>query len=256
MKKARDKSIAWAVRSRIERGGDDRLWTYADFDGPDRMATAAELSRLARAGKLERVRRGVYYRPKATILGKSRPDPVALADAILRARGEIPTPTGVAEYARLGLTTQSSGVISRATRRISRRNTLDGVRLDTRVRALAAQRGIRAAERAALDALRDIVRIPDARPETVLRRLTTLLRTGELDYARLAKFAKAEPPRVRALLGAMGDELERSGPRVSTKTSRAAIAKLRATLNPLTTFRVHGAQHALPLTARDWKIVS
>src|SRR5215211_337734 len=100
MKRAKDDSLAHAVATRVKTGGDDRLWTYADFPGANRTALAAALSRLVKAGELTRVRRGVYYRPKTTMFGMSRPDPEALADAILRARGEAPMPAGVSAFNR------------------------------------------------------------------------------------------------------------------------------------------------------------
>jgi hypothetical protein len=250
--KTRDQSVAHAVRARIERGGADRLWTYADFAALDRTAVAAALSRLARAGALARVRRGVYYRPKTTLFGASRPEPEALVDAVLRARGEAPVPSGVGEYSRLGLTTQASSAVTRATGRRIPRGAVPGVRLHARARPLAAQKGIRPEERTALDALRDIARIPDAHPASVLRRIGTLFRSGQLDYDRLARFAMVEPPRVRALLGALGEELRRAhaGRRVPTR----AIERLRESVNPLTRFAIPGAREALPHAADAWRI--
>jgi hypothetical protein len=257
MNRSRSASVAHAVRARIERAGPDRLWTYADFpDIEDRMALAAALSRLARNGELVRVRRGVYYRPKPTIFGASRPDPEALVDAVLRHRGDTPVASGVGAYNRLGLTTQVPSVVTRATRRRGPRTAVAGVRLHVSERPLEAQRGIRAEERAALDALRDVTRIPDAPPAAVLHRLGQLIRAGDLDYPRLTRFAGVEPPRVRALLGALGEELRArdSGTRTARRVPTAAIEALRADLNPLTSFRLPGVRDALPHAADAWRI--
>lgn len=234
------------------RAGVDRLWTYADFPSVDRTALAATLSRLVKAGALMRIRRGVYYLPKATLFGVSKPDPRALADAVLRARGEVPMPSGVGEYNRLGLTPQMSGAVTRATRRRVAPMRVGGVRLYATTRPLDAQRGIRPEERTALDALRDITRIPDALPGDVLRRLGMLIRSGEFDFVRLARFARPEPPRVRALLGALGEELRHAnvGRRVPVKMLR----ELRESLNPLTSFAVPGVSAALPHSAAAWHI--
>lgn len=252
MKRAKDDSLAHAVATRVKTGGDDRLWTYADFPGASRTALAAALSRLMKAGELTRVRRGVYYRPKKTMFGMSRPDPEALGDAILRARGETPMPAGVSAFNRLGITTQVSGAVTRAARRNAAPEDIGNIRLYTTPRPLAAQKGIRPEERAALEALRKITRIPDTRPRYVLERLGMLIRRGELDYVRLARFARVEPPRVRALLGALGEELRHSniGKRVPTEV----LDELRESLNPLTTFLVHGAREALPHAAAAWRI--
>lgn len=253
MKKPQHESVAHAVRLRIRRGGLDRLWTYADFDLRDRMALAAALSRLVREGELVRIRRGIYYRPKTTLLGLSRPDPEALVDAAMRARNAMPIPSGMGEYSRLGLTTQTSGVVSRASVRRVRPDFLGDVPVRASERPLAAQRGIRPEERTALDALRDILRIPDTRPVDVLRRLLTLLRSGDLDYGRVARFALMEPPRVRALIGALGDELRRTAR--GQRVPKRAVETLRASLNPLTSFTVPDAADVLR-SASDWRIQS
>lgn len=241
------------------------LWTFTAAIGlyvqaswiptVDRMALAAALSRLVKAGELIRVRRGLYYWSKATRFGPSRPDPEALVDAALRARGADPVSSGAGEYNRLGLTTQVSGAVTRATRRRVPRDLvsdlLPGIALHTSERPLAEQPGIRAEERTALDALRDVARIPDARPGDIVRRLLALLRAGHLDYARLARFARAEPPRVRALLGALGDELRATG--AGARAPATAVHALRASLNPLTSFAIPGVRAELSRAA-DWKI--
>ena len=251
----KDHSAAHAIRSRVLRGGSDRLWTYADFPDVGRMALAAALSRLVKAGELTRVRRGVYYRSKTTVFGPSKPDPEALVDAAFRARGEDALASGIGAYPRLGLTTQVSSTVTRATRRRVGRNfmsnTIPGLRVHTRLRPLAAQKGIRPVERVVLDALRDIGRIPDADAPDTLRRLRMLLRSGGLSYSRLARFAAVEPPRVRALLGALGEDL-RSSPH-ETRIPDSAIRGLRASLNPLTGYAIPGVRSVLA-TARAWRV--
>jgi hypothetical protein len=193
----------------------------------------------------------VYYRPKRTMFGVSRPDPEALADAILRARGEVPMPAGVGALNRLGITTQVGGSVMRATRRSAAPTTVGRVRFYTTPRPLAAQKGIRPEERAALEALRQITRVPDAPPRVVLQRLRLLMRRGALDFVRLARFARVEPPRVRALLGALGEELWHTG--AGTRPPTAVLEELRESLNPLTTFAIRGANETLPHAAA-WKI--
>lgn len=252
MNRAKENSIAYAIRSRIAHRGDDRLWTYADFPGIDRHPLSATLSRLAKTGEIRRVRRGVYYRPRTTLFGPSKPDPVALADAVLRARGEPTVPSGLGAYNKLGFTTQVSNVVARATLTGVAPVSVPGVRMHTTRRPLDRQKGIRPNERTALDALRDITRIPDAEPADVLRRIGTLVRAGDLDFLRLARFARPEPPRVRALLGALGERLriENAGRRVPTRV----LVDLHKGLNPLTVFRLRDVREALGSVARKWHL--
>lgn len=252
MNRAKDDSLAHTVATKVKAGGDDRLWTYGDFPAVTRTALAAALSRLVKTGVLTRVRRGVYYRPKKTLFGVSTPAPEAFADAILRARGEAPLPAGVAAFNQLGLTTQMSGAITRATRRSAAPTDIGNIRLYTTLRPLDAQKGIRPEEYAALEALRKITRVPDTSPRYVLERLGLLIHRGELDFVRLARFARAEPPRVRALLGALGEELRHT--HVSTRVPVKTLEELRESINPLTTFAVRDAHEALPHAAATWRI--
>ena len=161
-------------------------------------------------------------------------------------------PAGVSAFNRLGLTTQVSAAVTRAARRRAAPAKIGGIRLYTTARPLDAQKGIRPDERAALEALRQLTRIPDTTPRAVLDRLNMLMRQEVLDFGRLAKFARAEPPRVRALLGALGEELQHA--HRGTRVPAEALEALRKSLNPLTAFVVRGAREALPHAAHAWRI--
>ena len=61
-------------------------------------------------------------------------------------------------------------------------------------------------------------------------------------FKRLLDVAESEPPRVRAMLGAIGQELDKKP---------ATLRRLRKSLNPLSRFefgRLRGLSHA-----RDWQ---
>jgi len=66
--------------------------------------------------------------------------------------------------------------------------------------------------------------------------------SDEERYRRLVTAAMAEPPRVRAMLGALGQDLN---------MPQALLQRLRGTLNPLSRFDF-GNLDALP-DARDWQ---
>jgi hypothetical protein len=184
----------------------------------------------------------VYYRPKPTIFGPSDPQPDAVLAAIVQRRHGAVLPSGGMQYNRLGLTDQVSAAITVASDRRLRTRPIKGIRVNARVRPLRQQRGIRAGERAAFDALRDLPRIPGADSTSVILRLRQLIKTGQFDLQRLIRYAKNEPPRVRALLGAIADDLGHP----------EYAQSLKASLNPLSTYRLAGA---VPLTgARAWGI--
>jgi hypothetical protein len=98
-----------------------------------------------------------------------------------------------------------------------------------------------------LDALRALRRIPDATPESVIDRLLLLLKGNELDIPALLTMAQGEPPRVRALLGAL---LEEAGACVAHNES---LKELRRSLNPLTSYGIPEAVARLK-AAKIWGI--
>lgn len=252
MNRPRHLSVANDVRSRIKSGSEDRLWTYSDFPDHPRMAVAASLSRLKREGVIRRVRRGIYYRSRTTVVGVSRPDPEMLVDKVLVMRGLRPVASGVGQYNRMGLTTQASSTITRAVGRRLGRTIVSGVPTRFTERPLDRQVGIYPDERTALDALRDLTRVPDASPQDVLKRLKTLIRSNSLSFERLARYAIAEPPRVRALLGAIGEDIREDSDN-KVPVPKRCLNALRATLNPLTSYRLSDAGGVLT-HAKGWHI--
>src|SRR5438132_12021814 len=93
------------VRKRIERGG-EHLWRFEDFSDLPFPAVAQALSRLTRAGAIERLSKGVYYRTRQTAFGKSRPNPTTIQK--LASQRKAVFPSGVAAANLLGFSTQNA----------------------------------------------------------------------------------------------------------------------------------------------------
>ncbi len=89
-----------------------------------------------------------------------------------------------------------------------------------------------------LEVLRDMRRIPDTSSDEVLARVQReITRLSPAARRRLTELAAAQgPPRARAVLGALLERL----------TDCKGAATLRATLNPLTTYRLGLSAGALP----------
>jgi hypothetical protein len=104
-------------------------------------------------------------------------------------------------------------------------------------------RGASADERAVLDALRELRWIPDTAPEHVIARIAELFRSKRVSFERVARFARREPPRVRALLGAIGS---------SIGANRHLLDGLKGSLKPMTHFSL-GLSDKLA-AAREWNI--
>jgi hypothetical protein len=231
-------NAAAVVRCRVESGG-EALGRHSDFPGLPPTAVAQALSRLARAGEIERLSRGVYYRGRTTPFGPSRPDPVAVRG--LAAGKATFHPAGLAAAALLGLTTQAGRREDVATAAGSLPRRLLGVDVAVRTRRPAAWNGLTSDEAAIFDFLRSRGRTGELDPAATFRRFEELLRVKGR-ARRLVAAAASEPPRVHAMLGAI---LERA--RLDVSLQR----RLHGSLNPLSRFDF-GVFSSLP-TAAAWQ---
>lgn len=239
----RSGTISKNIARIVDRGGVDRLWTYKDFRPFPESTVAAALSRLRKKGLLVRLRKGVYYRPRGSRFGTTTPEPTRVAEAVLKSRGISAVSSGLPAYNALGLTTQVSAVPTFAVQgnvgslRTGRKNKI-------RLRPVTSVHGLKPEERVVLDSLRDLRSIPDTTPEEVLRKIANLFRDGRVSYERVARTARREPPRVRALVGLLGSMIGAEG---------GILEKLLASLNKTTKFR-YGLVSVFP-EARRWGIV-
>jgi hypothetical protein len=239
MNRPRDKSIASEVKRRISSDRTKELWTYRDFNDLAPASVAASLSRMSRRGELRRVRKGVYHLPRKTAFGETRPDPALIANSALW-RGDAVS-SGL--YTQIGITTQVPKSITVATNARTRLKDVRGIPVWTVTRPLSEQKGITPEERTVLDALRNLRSIPDTTPEAAINRIKTLIRTKRVHFDRLSRYAAAEPARVRALVGAIGEDL-RCDPKL--------LKELRDSINPLSVYKIPGVKSLK--SARGWRI--
>jgi hypothetical protein len=217
------RAVAAEVRDRI-LGGGERYWRLQDFPGLAFGSVAQALSRLTRAGQLQRLGKGLYYRPRLTAFGKSRPNPSVLRQ--LPVTGRALFPAGVTAANLLGFTTQNPARPELATTGTSLPRLIVGKDATVHTRRPEAWAGLSAVEAALLDFIRHRGETSEFSPEETVRRLVEHLRE-EGRYERLVEVSLREPPRVRAILGAVGEELGKDDP---------VLRRLRATLNPLSRF--------------------
>ena len=100
------------VRQRIEAGG-ERVWRLVDFEGMPFSAVAQALSRLSRGGVIQRLGKGLYYRPRSTAFGLSKPNSAQISS--LRVYRRRVFPAGIAAANMLGFTTQNPARVEVAT---------------------------------------------------------------------------------------------------------------------------------------------
>jgi hypothetical protein len=211
------------VRQRIERGG-ERLWQLEDFRDLSFTAVAQALSRLKREGVLERLSKGVYYRPRDTAFGKSRPNPATIQK--LASKRKTFFPAGIAAANLLGFTTQTARRGEIATSALSLPRKLVGGETVIHTRRPQAWASLSQEDTALLDFLRRGGNTSELSPQdTIDRTLKLLSEKGR--FERLLTIADSEPPRVRAMLGAIGEQLGKQ---------KSALQRLRDSLNPFSTF--------------------
>ncbi|MGA2076850.1 MAG: hypothetical protein ABSH52_25460 [Terriglobia bacterium] len=236
--KASSRAITSLVRQRIARSG-ERLWRLEDFRDLPFTAVAQVLSRLTRMGKLERLSKGIYYHTRETAFGKSRPNPSAIQR--LASHRKTVFPSGIAAANLLGFTTQTTSHNEVATSALSLPRKLVGSGTVIHTRRPEAWANLSEADAALLDFLRRGGTTSELPPEETIRR-TLMLLSEEGRFERLFKVAASEPPRVRAMLGALGEELGKTAP---------VLQRLRASLNPFSRFDF-GLLAGLP-HARTWQ---
>jgi hypothetical protein len=231
-------NTAETVRARIESSG-ERLWRLADFDGLPFTAVAQALSRLARQGSIQRLGKGLYYRPQQTAFGPSRPNMAQLRSLTLRQKAVFPA--GIAVANLLGFTTQNPARIELATDGASLPLLFLGKEARVHTRRPVAWRALSEMDAALLDFLRNRGESSELHPaETVEKLLQYFRESGR--FERLLQVAPSEPPRVRALLGAIGEQIGQP---------ETVLAELRESLNPLSRFDF-GILAAL-VYARQWQ---
>jgi hypothetical protein len=236
-----DKTVMVIVRRQIEAGG-ERLWRLSDFSDLPFAAVAQALSRLTRQGQLERLSKGVYYSARETAFGKSRPNPAEIGK--LAGKSSTVFPSGIAAASLLGFTTQSAKRTEVSTSSLSLPRKLLGSDTVIHTRRPEAWDGLSATDAAILDFLRRAGRTSELSAEETSRRTISLF-SEKRRFERLLEVAPSEPPRVRAIIGAIGEQLGKKP---------AALRRLRGSLNPFSRFDfglLSGLRHARTWQAKE-----
>lgn len=236
-------NVAVIVRKRIAKGG-ERTWRLVDFDGMPFMAVAQALSRLAREGLIQRLGKGLYYRPRQTAFGPSKPNRAQIRLLPIRNRGVFPA--GVAAGNLLGFTTQNAAKVEVATNGLSLPRLIVGQETVIHTRRPESWRALSETDAALLDFLRNRAQFSELAPEKTVEKLLEHFReAGRLE--RVLRVAVSEPPRVRAMLGAIAQQL---------RLPEKKLSELRRTLNPLSRFDfgpLMMLKHAREWQAKEWR---
>jgi|ERR1035438_10444129 hypothetical protein len=219
------------VRQRIEAGG-ERVWRLEDFRDLPFTAVAQALSRLTREGTIERLSKGLYYKSRMTAFGPSRSNPAT----IQRLAVQPVFPSGLAAANLLSFSTQIGSRNEVSTTALSLPRKLVGDDTVIHTRRPAAWNTLSSEDAALLEFLRCGGGTSELSPKQTVQKSLALL-ADKRRFERLFKVADTEPPRVRALLGAIGDQLGKK---------QSALQCLRDSLNPFSKYDfglLAGLQH-------------
>jgi hypothetical protein len=212
------------------------------LEGDEYIAAAKMMERLLRQGVVQRLSKGVFYKPKQTIFGQIKPSENEILKKIIFKNGQrIAYITGVELYNQMGLTTQVPSCITIATH--VRRNPFKAGSLALKsAKSYAPVTNDNYELLGILDALKDLSQIPDADESSVIPILMNLIRSLDFEAAlSLVKYGLFYPPRVRALLGAVLESID----------AHLDLEVLQKSLNPLSTYRL---KTNLLSNARKWHL--
>lgn len=216
-------SAAETIRQQIGVVGEG-YWRQRDFATLPAPAVSQTLSRLAREGYLQRIGKGLYYRPRSTTFGISRPSQSAISQLPMGRKTVFPAGINAANL--LGFTTQNPTRNDVATSASSLPRTIIGKEARLRTRRPDSWNALKPREAALLGFLRERGSASELPPEATVQKLLTFFQEEDT-FERLLQIAPSEPPRVRAILGAIGQQLGKDD---------TLLNSLRESLNPLSRF--------------------
>lgn len=214
--------IAEIVRKKIE-SGQDRVWRLSDFKNLSFTAVAKALSRLCYSGVIQRIGKGLYYRPRETVFGKSKPSPNDLRNLSTQQRV---FPSGCSVANLLGFSTQQASRVEVSTTGLSLPRLLISKEATIHTRRPDSWLKLSSKDAAILEFIRDRGKFSELSLEKTKEKLLDHFRDLE-QFERLFKISESEPPRVRAILGAIGEEIG---------CSKKHLEILRKSLNSLSRF--------------------
>jgi len=235
-------SISKQVKAKIEKIKSGTIFGLSDFSSIGHpQAVALELSRLSKKGQIERLTKGKYFVPNETRFGKAGPSEDQIVENIIKESGGYLA--GLSALNRLGVTTQVPSQITirgaRSTRALKigdlevqffRQGNIDADYTKPEITDI-------------LESVRLIKNTPDGSPESVLAKVTSVLkRMPSSERISLIHLLLNERPFVRAILGAL---LEGLGVK--------AAQEIKSTLNPMTEYKIGIKKMPFP-KMKGWRI--
>lgn len=234
------------IRNKINRLPEGYVFTYSDFSNEVKSENALKLTlfRLVRAGKIERLSKGRFYKPKQGIIGKLNPDEYEVVKDLLKLNNRvIGYITGLGVFNSLGLTTQMSSIIQIGSN-IDKKQIQRGKYIIKYIRQWNKITTDNINLLQLLDCIRFIKSIPDTTIDQSYKRLIYLLgELSEKEIRVLTSLASKYPPATRSIVGSILEKLNYS----------SLSDKLLNSLNPSTYFKLEISSDLIQNKLK-WKI--
>jgi hypothetical protein len=220
------------VVNKIDRFKAGYVFTYDDFEIPVGKIDALKkvLSRLTEYGKIVRLSKGKYYKPKEGVTGPLKPDEYQVVKDLLEENGKIiGYLSGINAFNKLGLTTQVSNTIQIGTN-VYKKSIKRGkytIRF-FRQKNTINKENITLLQ--ILDSIRFMKRIPDADINKSYERLMYIIqKLSDEEQSYLVKLVMKYNPATRALTGAILESIK----------GKAYVEALYKSLRGTTTFNLN-----------------
>ena len=234
------------VKNKIDRFAEGYVFTYGDFDIDVKNTSALKVAlyRLVQSGKIQRLSKGRFYKPRKGIIGNLKPDEYEVVKDLLKGNGNpAGYITGYSIFNRLKLTTQVPNIVQIGTN-LDKRELRRGI---YRIRFVRQWNRITKENvflLQLLDCIRFIKRIPGAELDDSFNRIKDLVKSLDKEEIRvLVRLAMNYPPYTRALTGAMLEEMDYA------ELSEKLLKSLKAT-----TWHQSGLSDAVITNKYKWRI--
>ncbi len=239
-------NIANKIKENIKIIKEGETFTYKDLliEKDEYQSAAKAIERLIKKGRIKRISPGIFFKPKQTIFGELLPsEEEILKPYLYKNDRRIAYITGVYLYNKLGLTTQIPQTIKIASREKEIKVNKSNLKVKSAKSYIdVTNKNFQYLE--ILDAIKDFKKIPDLNIEAGINILLNILKDFKRDeIKKLIKYGLKYPPRTRALLGALLEEI----------CIKDELKELKNSLNPLSEY-FFGIKKEILKTAENWKI--
>lgn len=239
--------VAAQIREKIKSIPESEPFGYADLGiAPADFVTAAKaIERLQKKGAIKKVSKGLFYKSEMSVFWGMPPNYNLILKNYLYKNGQrVGYVTGGVLYNQLNLTTQNYFKSKIATKRNPKKIDISWLKTAS-VKAYVDVTEDNYKLLGILDAIKDIKIISDTSASDALSILMPKIKLfASKDIQDLTQFGLQYPPRARALLGAIIENIFKDDFDLTT---------LKNSLNPTTSYKISIKEAVLP-TIKNWNI--